>query len=131
MSCDDQRFAALYVFTLMVFSVVSFAASYAENEPEHITNGADALFFQYRLLIRDMLNRRCIFTPSCSQYGQMAIAEKGPIFGVMLALERWTRCHSSASDYDYYVPHELGHSLCDSLSTDEGNVIWDSLLLPF
>ena len=98
---------------------------------DRIPGCADALFFQYRLLIRDLLARRCTFSPSCSHFGQQAISRFGPVFGPMMALERWLRCHSSAGDQSYYETMETGYRLFDPLEVDEGLVIWDSLLLPF
>ena len=103
----------------------------ATSEPEGIPDVTDVLFFQYRLVIRDLLGRKCNFSPSCSHFGQEAIACHGPVLGTMMALERWTRCHSSAVDMDYYAESPSGHSLSDPVDVMEGNVIWDSLLLPF
>jgi hypothetical protein len=100
----------------------------AREEPG-IPGSVDALFFQYRLLVRDLLGRRCVFTPSCSHFGQQAVTGKGPVIGTMMALERWMRCHSRARLQDYY---ELtGTRLDDPLEVDEGLVTWDQLLLPF
>ncbi|MBN2587893.1 MAG: membrane protein insertion efficiency factor YidD [Candidatus Fermentibacteraceae bacterium] len=82
-------------------------------------------------MVRDFLDRRCNFIPSCSHYGQMAISRFGPVLGTMIALERWTRCHSSARGLDYYTRDEEAQALRDPVDTGEGNVVWDSLLLPF
>lgn len=100
-----------------------------DQDQDLLPGGADALFFQYRLFIRDLLDRRCSFSPSCSHIGQQAIAAHGPLFGTMMAMERWMRCNSMARSQDYYV--HSGHGLSDPLKVDEGLVIWDSLLLPF
>lgn len=117
------------VLILLTFSMSRDSA--AEPEPEGIPNVADVLFFQYRLVIRDLLDRSCNFSPSCSHFGQEAISGHGPVFGTMMALERWTRCHSSARDMCYYVESISGRALSDPVDVTEGNVVWDSLLLPF
>lgn len=99
--------------------------------PEPVPGPFDALFYQYRLLARDLLARRCIFAPSCSSYGQRAVRERGPVLGTMMALERWLRCRGSARMSEYYVP--AGRMLFDPLEVPPGTygVTWDSLLLPF
>ena len=112
----------------LLCSIVSVPTD-STNQDFSIPGPTDALFFQYRLLIRDLLDRECNFIPSCSHYGQQAIKEYGPIFGIMMALERWTRCHTSAREQDYYV--FTGRKLEDPLKPYEGIVTWDSLLLPF
>ncbi len=89
----------------------------------------NVLYFQYRYLIRDLLGRECNFVLSCSHYGQQAMMEYGPIFGTMMAIERWTRCHPSAREQDYYV--FTGRKLEDPLKPFERIITWDSLLLPF
>ncbi|MBN1434592.1 membrane protein insertion efficiency factor YidD [Candidatus Fermentibacterales bacterium] len=94
-----------------------------------VPGAADALLFEYRLLARDLLARRCNFYPSCSIYGQLAISEYGPVVGVIMALERWTRCHASAREQDYYEP--AGSRLSDPVHIMEGLEPWDCLLLPF
>ncbi|MBD3369985.1 membrane protein insertion efficiency factor YidD [Candidatus Fermentibacteria bacterium] len=91
----------------------------------------DALFYQYRLVVRELLGRKCSFIPSCSRYGQRAISRYGPVLGTMMALERWTRCHSSARRQDYYVPSGENSKLLDPIEDYGGFETWDSLLLPF
>lgn len=91
----------------------------------------DVLFGQYRAVLRDFLGRRCGFEPSCSIYGQEAISVRGPFLGTMMALERWTRCNSSAWKADYYQRTEDGLLRLDPLDTGRGDVVWDTLLLPF
>jgi putative component of membrane protein insertase Oxa1/YidC/SpoIIIJ protein YidD len=98
---------------------------------ERMPGPGDALFFQYRLFMRDLLGRRCNFVPSCSHFGQLAMEEHGPLMGTMMALERWSRCHSSALGYGYYMHCAGDWRLSDPLEVDEGNLKWDSLLLPF
>jgi len=36
---------------------------------------------------------RCGFGPSCSRYGHQAIQEQGPVAGVLMTVDRLTRCN--------------------------------------
>jgi hypothetical protein len=102
------------------------------SQPQVAVPGpVDALFYQYRLAMSDLLGRSCNFVPSCSYYGQEAISRYGPVLGTMMALERWTRCHSSARNQDYYVPLEVDSKLLDPIERYREFEKWDSLLLPF
>jgi len=124
------RSAILLTMILLLGVSVSWTG-FQNTISAQIPGVTDALFFQYRLVARDFLDRRCNFTPSCSHYGQLAISRFGPVLGTMVALERWTRCHSSARGLDYYTRDEETQTLWDPVDTGEGNVVWDSLLLPF
>ena len=126
----------MFLRTLTVLTVLA-ALSSAVDDPESpdpaalIPGPADALFFQYRTGIRDLLNGRCVFSPTCSRYGEASIRLHGPLLGTFMAAERWTRCRSDARGADYYLMDPNGNGLMDPLSIDEGNVLWDQLLLPF
>ena len=90
----------------------------------------DVLFIQYRGLFRDLLGRRCVYYPSCSHYGQEAIESRGPLFGLMMALERWTRCTSAAFSHGDYRITE-GNTLADPVNPGEEVICWGQFLLPF
>ena len=47
----------------------------------------------YRLLISPLLGPRCRFFPSCSEYAEQAITQRGLLRGGWLALRRLLRCH--------------------------------------
>ena len=51
------------------------------------------LFLFYRGFIRPILGPGCRFEPSCSVYGEQAIANHGLIRGAWLGLRRLARCH--------------------------------------
>ncbi|NOQ21422.1 MAG: membrane protein insertion efficiency factor YidD [Candidatus Aegiribacteria sp.] len=91
---------------------------------------SDILFFQYRGIFRDLLGRRCVYYPSCSHYGQEAIESRGYVFGIMMAIERWTRCTSAAFRYGDYRVTE-GDKLADSVNPGEEVICWGRFLLPF
>lgn|GEM_PF-2862204 len=118
-----------------VLTVLVATASAVEitpgSVPVSIPGPADVLFLQYRTGVRDLLNRRCVFSPTCSRYGEAAVRLHGPLLGTMVAAERWTRCRSDARGADYYLIDPNSNGLMDPLTIDEGNVLWDQLLLPF
>lgn len=126
-----RKLIAIIPFILFYSCILSSAASPDEVRGESVPGVMDGVIFQYRLVVRDFLDMRCNFTPSCSHYAQTALSSHGPVIGTMISLERWTRCHSRAAGLDYYARCGTGYPLCDPLKIDEGNVIWDSLLLPF
>lgn len=126
---DRKRTAIIPLLFLYTFVVSS--APPEEDRIENVPGVMDGIIFQYRLVVRDFLDRRCNFSPSCSHYGQTVLSSHGPVIGTMMALERWTRCHSTAGRLDYYSKCGNGNLMSDPLEIDEGNVIWDSLLLPF
>ncbi len=91
---------------------------------------SDVLFIQYRGVFRDLLSRRCVYYPSCSHYGQEAIESKGAVFGLMMALERWTRCSSAAFSHGDYTNYS-GYGLADPVNPGEEVTCWGRFLLPF
>lgn len=91
---------------------------------------SDVLFIQYRGVFRDLLARKCVYYPSCSHYAQEAIRSHGAAFGLIMALERWTRCTSSAFSYgDYRITY--GNKLEDQVNPGEEVTCWGRFLLPF
>ena len=100
------------------------------NENENGNPVSDILFVQYRGVFRDLLSRECVFSPSCSQYGQESIQTYGIVFGLMMALERWTRCHPASHGYGDYPETEM-HTLADPVDKREESICWGQSLLPF
>ncbi len=47
----------------------------------------------YRLIISPILQPRCRFLPTCSEYALDALTRYGPYKGSILALKRVCRCH--------------------------------------
>lgn len=90
----------------------------------------DILFIQYRGALRDLLGRKCVYYPSCSHFAQEAIALRGPVLGLMMALERWTRCTSAAFNHgDYRIMEE--NILSDPVKPGKEVICWGRFLLPF
>jgi uncharacterized protein len=119
------------------------AVSFAENTTQSDTDISaaytsesaagglfDFIFYQYRGIFRDVLARKCVYSPSCSHFGQQAINSHGPVAGLMMALERWTRCTSAAYGYeDYEIADE--HRLSDPVNPGKETICWGRYLLPF
>ncbi len=107
------------------------AAPYTDEDDAGSSQGSmDVLFFQYRLIMRDLLSRNCVYSPSCSHYGQEAILESGPLLGTMMALERWTRCHSSSLRSGEYADGP-GREVLDPVDRRVEVTCWGRSLLPF
>lgn len=47
----------------------------------------------YQLFISPLFGASCRFTPTCSQYGYLAIKKYGPFKGGWLTVKRIARCH--------------------------------------
>jgi putative membrane protein insertion efficiency factor len=52
-----------------------------------------ALIKLYQLVVSPWLGNKCRYTPSCSQYGIVALKKYGPIKGLWLTIKRIARCH--------------------------------------
>ena len=48
----------------------------------------------YRLFISPFLGRNCIYSPSCSEYGIIALKKHGVFKGTFLTVSRILRCNS-------------------------------------
>jgi hypothetical protein len=60
-----------------------------------------SLIILYQKLISPLLQPRCRYTPTCSQYGLDAIKKYGPWKGGLLIVKRVFKCHPwGDSGYD-------------------------------
>ena len=57
-----------------------------------ITAALRALVLGYRWLVRPLLPAACRFYPSCSEYAEMAIRDRGAVRGFALSVWRVLRC---------------------------------------
>ncbi len=90
----------------------------------------DVLFSQYRAVFRSVLGRRCVYYPSCSHYGQESVRRNGFLFGTVMALERWMRCHPEARSSGEYVITTDGQAE-DTVEQREVETCWGRSLLSF
>ena len=52
-----------------------------------------AIIILYQKAVSPLLNPRCRYTPTCSQYGLEAITKYGPLKGGKLTVKRIFSCH--------------------------------------
>jgi putative membrane protein insertion efficiency factor len=68
------------------------------------------LILAYRKLISPILGRRCIYLPTCSEYGFDAIEEWGALRGTWMAVKRVGRCNPLREGGFDPVPKRTGGS---------------------
>lgn len=62
----------------------------------------------YRATSRENPDGTCPFYPTCSGYGILAVREHGPVYGVLLAVDRLFREYPRMEVFDHYpivMPH--------------------------
>jgi len=112
---------------ILIFQMMQAGPVHSDSGGNHLS---DILFDQYRAIFRDLLARRCVYSPSCSHYGQEAVESEGVLPGLAMALERWTRCSSAAyshGDYEFTDANKLA----DPIHPGEVVTCWGRYLLPF
>ncbi len=73
---------------------------YAYENRNEIQMFFSALFLGYKWMISSQDGVNCTFTPSCSEYGMLAIKKYGAFKGIPMTFDRLTRCHGfNAKDY--------------------------------
>lgn len=55
----------------------------------------------YRKVRPQSIGNRCVFEPSCSHYGEMAIRENGLWVGVKITMKRLSRCRPGNGGIDH------------------------------
>jgi len=51
------------------------------------------IIFVYQKIISPLISPRCRYTPTCSEYGRIAIHKYGSLKGGKLAIKRILKCH--------------------------------------
>lgn len=74
------------------------------NEVQYLFSG---LFLFYKFAVSSQDNNKCTFSPSCSEYGMLAVKQKGPIIGILATLDRLQRCNG-LSPKNYEIDQEQG-----------------------
>ena len=67
-----------------------FTFNGGKNEATFVLTG---LFIFYKSFISSQDGGSCTFTPSCSEYGLMAVEKKGVVLGMLATFDRLTRCN--------------------------------------
>lgn len=58
----------------------------------------------YQYLLSPLLGASCRYTPTCSEYGVIALKKHGPFKGSWLTLKRLMRCHPWGGHGEDLVP---------------------------
>lgn len=58
----------------------------------------------YQYLLSPLLGPACRYTPSCSEYGALALKKHGPFKGSWLTIKRLLRCHPWGGHGEDLVP---------------------------
>ncbi|MFT5884639.1 MAG: putative membrane protein insertion efficiency factor [Arcticibacterium sp.] len=74
----------------------------AQNNENEIQTAFSGLFLFYKTFISSQDLTVCTFTPSCSEYGVLAIKGHGMIKGGLMTIDRLTRCNGlSPTNYEF------------------------------
>ncbi len=74
------------------------ASKQNRNELQLLLSG---LFLTYKAFVSSQDQNRCSFTPSCSEYGLLAVKKLGIIRGGLSTFDRLTRCNGlNAHNYE-------------------------------
>ena len=83
----------------------------AKNNTNEIQLLFSGLFLFYKNFISSQDGSSCAFTPSCSEYGMIAVKKQGVIIGVINTFDRLTRCNGF--NPDKYPIHSETHLFYD------------------
>ncbi len=73
----------------------------AKDNTSEIQTAFSGLFLFYKTFISSQDLTVCTFTPSCSEYGILAVKSHGMIKGGMMTMDRLTRCNGlSPQNYE-------------------------------
>jgi uncharacterized protein len=94
-SIDDLRYTRSLFATGSVPSLY-FTSTINENAAANRSEFswcADKLFFLYKYVFSSQDMESCNFHPSCSEYGLIALRQKGLFMGGLMGFDRMARCH--------------------------------------
>jgi len=82
--------------------------AFAKNNTNEVQYLFSGLFLFYKFAVSSQDNNKCTFSPSCSEYGMLAVKKKGPIIGILATLDRLQRCNGlSPTNYEIDVEQGL------------------------
>lgn len=74
----------------------------AQNNKSEVEAVFSGLFLFYKTFISSQDQTVCTFTPSCSEYGILAVKKHGVMKGGVMTMDRLTRCNGlSPTNYEY------------------------------
>lgn len=89
-------------FTLHVPRTHKPQFSFAKQNRNEIELIFSSLFLFYKTFISSQDSQHCNFTPSCSEYGLLAVKKKGAVVGIIATFDRLSRCNGlSRSQYEF------------------------------
>jgi uncharacterized protein len=65
----------------------------AKNNTNEVQIAFSGLFLFYKTFVSSQDLSVCTFTPSCSEYGILAVKRFGPVQGGFMTMDRLTRCN--------------------------------------
>lgn len=73
----------------------------AQNNKSEVEAAFSGLFLFYKTFISSQDQSVCTFSPSCSEYGIMAVKQFGVVKGGVMTMDRLTRCNGlSPTNYE-------------------------------
>lgn len=80
----------------------------AQNNKSEVEAAFSGLFLFYKTFISSQDQTVCTFTPSCSEYGILAVKKHGVVKGGVMTMDRLTRCNGlSPTNYEYDAKAKL------------------------
>lgn len=80
----------------------------AQNNKSEVEAAFSGLFLFYKTFISSQDQTVCTFTPSCSEFGILAIKQHGMVKGGVMTMDRLTRCNGlSPTNYEYDTKAKL------------------------
>ncbi|MGR3811224.1 membrane protein insertion efficiency factor YidD [Jiulongibacter sp. NS-SX5] len=74
----------------------------AQNNANEVQTAFSGLFLFYKAFFSSQDLTVCTFTPSCSEYGILAVKSHGMVNGGLMTMDRLTRCNGlSPQNYDF------------------------------
>lgn len=83
----------VYSMSMMNRSTPKQEWEFAKNNTNELQMLFSGLFLGYKALLSSQDGASCTFTPSCSEYGMIAVKKKGILIGTISTFDRLTRCN--------------------------------------
>jgi putative component of membrane protein insertase Oxa1/YidC/SpoIIIJ protein YidD len=78
---------------------------FAKGSTNELDATFSALFLFYKYAISSQDFNKCSFTPSCSEYGIMAVKKYGAMKGMLATIDRLNRCNGMSPE-NYVIDRE-------------------------
>lgn len=89
-----------------------------KNEVAAVFSG---LFLGYKTFVSSQDQSMCSFTPSCSEFGILAVKKFGMVKGGIKTMDRLTRCNGLSPDK--YDKDKANHLLIDKPEGNNGGIV--------